>query len=182
MSQDNGLSEARAYRYLREAEGYLELGLLDLALDRVQAVETTAYMPYECAVLHGSVLREKECFAQAIPCFECALHCKAGDLVATMGLGWCHKRVGRVDLAVQVYREALKKHPAEGLLHYNLACYLSLSNHPSESLEALTRALRIDVGFRKLAHEERDFDALCQLPAFKELLAQPQLTDESKEA
>jgi len=179
MGDDNGLTEARANRYLREAEGYLELGLLDPALERIAAVESTAYLPYECAVLHGSVLREKEHFAEAIPCFERALHCKVGDIMATMGLGWCQKRVGRVDLSVQAYNEALKKHPAEGILHYNLACYLSLASRPSEALEALTRALRLDANFRRLAHEETDFDALRELPAFKELVALPRRADET---
>ena len=173
MAEDNGLTEERAKRRLREAEGYLELGLHDLALERIGPVEPAAFLHYECSALKGSVLREQERFAEAIPLFERALNQKPGDILATLGMGWCQKRVGRVDLAAQSYLEAIKKHPGEGILHYNLACYLSLINRPSEALEALTRALRLDAALRKLAHEERDFDPIRELPAFKELVALP---------
>ena len=46
-----------------------------------------------------------------------------------LALGWCYKRIHRLDLAIETLEEALEidSNPAlnRGILHYNLACYWS---------------------------------------------------------
>lgn len=163
-------SEERAQRWLNEAEGYMQLGLFEPALERITAVEGAQRLPFECAALRGSILREKEGFAEAIPYFETALKLRPGDLLTTVGLGWCQKRVGRVDLAAKAYVEALKVHPNEAILYFNLACYLSLLGQAKESVEALRRSFRIDKDYRDLLRDERDFDPIRAHPEFLQLL------------
>ena len=102
------MSEERAKRWLAEAEGYLQLGLLDLALEHIRVVEQSSRMPYECEALTGSILRERDSFADAIPHFEGALKHRPGDLLATIGLGWCQKRIGRVDLRSEEHTSELQ--------------------------------------------------------------------------
>ncbi|MCW8133087.1 MAG: tetratricopeptide repeat protein [Planctomycetota bacterium] len=167
-----GLTEPRAQRWLGEAEGYMQLGLFDLSLERIRAVEASGLLPFECAALRGSILREKEGFAEAIPYFETALRLRPGDLLATVGLGWCQKRVGRVDLAAKAYVEALKVHPDEAILYFNLACYLSLLGQAKESVEALRRTFRIDKDFRELLRDEEDFDPIRAHPEFLQLIGE----------
>lgn len=166
------MTEARAKRWLNEAEGYLQLGLLDLAFEKVRGVEMTPYLPYECAALRGSILRERDDFKGAIPFFEAALQLRPGDLLATLGIGWCQKRVGRVDLAAQAYVDALKVNTNEAVLHYNLACYLSLLGRADEAVESLRRAFRIDADYRQLLAGEADFDPIRSHAAFLALQAE----------
>ncbi|MEN1679104.1 MAG: tetratricopeptide repeat protein [Planctomycetota bacterium] len=77
-----------------------------------------------------------------------------------LALGWCYKRIGRLDQAIDSLQEALHYEPAEGILHYNLACYWSLAGERSHALDHLAKALDIDSNFRELIPGEPDFDFL----------------------
>lgn len=167
----NGMNEERAKRWLSEAEGYLELGLLAQARERVEAVAKTGHLAFECAVLLGNLHREKNEHPLAIPHFEAALKLRRGDILATVGLGWSLKRTGCVDRAAAAYEEALKVHPDEGLLHYNLACYRCLQGQAQEALKELQRAVSLDDDYRLLAREESDFDPIKQTPEFQKSVA-----------
>ena len=46
---------------------------------------------------------------------------------AWLALGWCHKRTGRIDLAIDALEAARNADPDEPLILYNLACYWSLA-------------------------------------------------------
>lgn len=175
------MTEDRAKRWLSEAEGYLQLSLLDLAAERVASVAEAGLFPYECAALRGSIFREREKFAEAIPHFESALKLRPGDLLATIGLGWCQKRVGRVDLAAQAYLEALKVRPGEAILHYNLACYQSLLGKPRDAVASLRRSFKIDKDYRQLLKAEADFDPIRADEEFKQLVAEAPVQEETEE-
>ncbi len=175
------INAERAKRWIEEAEGYLDLGLLDQARARVEAVAETEHFPYECAVLRGDIFRERGEFPLAIPFYENALKQRRGDIPATVGIGWCLKRTGSVDRAAQAYEEALRFHPNAGLLHYNLACYRSLQGQEQAALLALQRACGIDDDFRLLAREESDFDSIRGVAEFQKSIAdRPQGFETSK--
>jgi Tfp pilus assembly protein PilF len=86
-----------------------------------------------------------------------------------LALAWCHKRTGRVDLAVDAMSSALAADPNEALLHYNLACYLSMSGEKNRALGHLSQALSIDPEYRRLVDDERDFDPIRADPDFQAL-------------
>lgn len=159
--------EAAARRLLVEAEGYLGLEMFDEARERIDAVERAGRLPFECALLVGEWHRERDEHEAAIPRFRKALALRPGDVPATVGLGWCLKRTGRVDLAATAYEEALRHRPSEALLLYNLACYKSLLGAADEAVSLLARAVALDPAFRDLAREEEDFDPIKGLPAFR---------------
>lgn len=161
------ISEERARRWLTEAEGYLELGLFDQALERLQRLSGTQRFRLERALLSGSLYRERGDYATAVPSFEEALRQEPGNVPATIGLGWCLKRLGRLEQAIGPYVEAIKRQPNVGVLHYNLACYLSLLGRAEQALQALDRAFALDESFKELAGAESDFDPIKELPAFR---------------
>ena len=51
-----------------------------------------------------------------------------------LALGWCYKRNGRIDLAIESLEEALAAEPNDALVHYNLACYWSLAKNKRQAL------------------------------------------------
>jgi Flp pilus assembly protein TadD len=83
-----------------------------------------------------------------------------------MGLGWCHKRLGRIVDAIAALRRAVEAFPDQPVLHYNLACYHSVAGDVAAAVEHLTRAITMDDRFRDLTGTERDFDAIRSDPRF----------------
>jgi tetratricopeptide (TPR) repeat protein len=90
-------------------------------------------------------------------------------LDALIGLGWCQKRTGRVDLAVVSLTRALAIAPEDPRLHYNLACYLSLSGQFRAAVYELAWALELEPALRHRAVIEPDFDPIHASPAFAAL-------------
>ena len=77
-----------------------------------------------------------------------------------LALGWCFKRTNRLAQAIDSLERALREHPDEALLHYNLACYWSLAANGSKALDELSTALDLDPNLRTLITNESDFDGL----------------------
>jgi Flp pilus assembly protein TadD len=90
-----------------------------------------------------------------------------------LALGWCYKRTGRLDLAIESLEEALELEPSSALVNYNLACYWSLSRNKRQALAYLSQALALDGGFRTRIDSERDFDPIRGEPEFQALAAAP---------
>jgi tetratricopeptide (TPR) repeat protein len=173
------MSPQRAKRWLTEAEGYRELEMYDQALERLLALRDCPHYPLEYALLLGSVYRDRQEYQSAVPWFEKALQLDPGNVLATVGLGWCLKRSQRLGEAIQLYQAAIPQHPREALLHYNLACYLSLLGRTSDALGSLERALDLDADFRELMAEEKDFDPIRNLPEFQKLADKPEKPEAS---
>jgi Flp pilus assembly protein TadD len=119
--------------------------------------------------LKGLALRGMERHKEALEALDRAAKLRPSDVRVWLALGWCHKRTGRVDLAVQDLERALEVDPAAALVHYNLACYLSLFGDKPRALSHLSRALTIDATYRRLVDEEPDFDPIRSDPEFQAL-------------
>jgi len=83
-----------------------------------------------------------------------------------LALGWCHKRTGHLDLAIEALESALELDGEGSIIHYNLACYWSLSHQPTLSIYHLTVALDLNPDFRDVIAAEPDFDPIRNHPDF----------------
>jgi Flp pilus assembly protein TadD len=119
--------------------------------------------------LLGESLRELCRYNEAIYPLRRSLELIPDDIHVCMALGWCYKRVGQIDLAIETLEHALSVEPGEAILHYNLACYWSLVRDRRQALRYLAEALEIDGNFRDLVHGEPDFDPLRSDPLFRSL-------------
>lgn len=161
----------RTAKIIREAEGYLELGLPQQALQTLSRLGELEQFGLEALYLWGESLRTLERYSEAILPLERAAKLAPKDIRVRLALGWCYKRIGRVDLAIRALEEALALEPNEALLHYNLACYFSLSGRKDEALHRLARAIALDSGYREMAKQEEDFVQLRTDPEFQALCA-----------
>jgi len=155
-----------------EAEGYLELGMPEHALDALARLGDPVGFHPDALYLWGEALRELERYADAVIPLSKAAETAPENIHAWVALGWCYKRVGRVDLAIDALQRVLAVAPHEALAHYNLACYLSLVGDKPRALRSLARALAIDPGYRRLIDDETDFEPLRDDPDFQALCAE----------
>jgi len=79
-------------------------------------------------------------------------------------------RSGDYSGALELDRCLAARCPLEPIVHYNLACSLSMNGQQSAAIDALARAL--ELGYSDLAHldTDPDLDALRELPSFQAML------------
>jgi tetratricopeptide (TPR) repeat protein len=176
------MSSQRRQAILREAAGYIELGELlaqpdlptpphaeKLLLRGLAAVrqlpEPTRSRP-DARLLEGEGLRALGRFEEAIPPLTAVTEEHPERIEAWLGLGWCLKRIGRLDAAIDMLRKGLAASPQQPILFYNLSCYFSLDGNVAAAVEHLTQAIALDDRFRDLTQLEPDFDPIRKDPRF----------------
>ena len=70
------------------------------------------------------------------------------------------RELDQIEEAKAVALRGLGLHPDEAVLHYNLACYLSLLGDFEPAKEHLNRACKADEQFKLEAVEDEDLDGL----------------------
>ncbi len=158
-------------RIQREAEGYLELGMPEHALQTLGRLGDPAAFDGRALYLWGEGLRALQRYCEALMPLERAAKAAPDDIRVRIALGWCYKRTGRLDLAIDALEQALLVEPEAALLRYNLACYLSLAGQKRRALRYLSQALAIDPAYRTLIEDELDFDPLRADPEFQAIRA-----------
>ena len=161
----------RVQRTLREAEGYLELGMAQTALELLARVTQPGTFRGQQLYLTGEALRALDRHEEAVAALTEAADLQPSNLHVWLALGWCRKRTGRLDLAIDALERAEEVSPQEAIVHYNLACYWSLAGKKQLALSYLSRAVSLDGQFRNLIDGESDFDAIRSEPEFQALIA-----------
>ena len=181
----SGYDRVRRQQVIREAEGYLDLIMVFVdqwpptseARDRVarRALATlddaevsgrdAAYTLY----LKGQALRSMEQYGDALRALRESADADPANIHVWLALGWCYKRIGRLDLAIESLEEGLMVDAGVAIVHYNLACYWSLVNNSQHALHHLGVAFDIDSNYRDLVSSESDFDPIRSDPDFRTL-------------
>ena len=159
----------RRQQIVRRAEGYLELGMARHALDVLALWDDSEALDGRALWLRGEALRSLERYEEAISWLSRAADSLPDNIHVLLAFAWCHKRTGRVDLAIEDLDRALEVDPGEAIIHYNLACYWSLTGDKGSALRYLSQALDMDGNYRDLVHDEPDFDDLRDDPDFQTL-------------
>jgi tetratricopeptide (TPR) repeat protein len=167
-------------KLLEAAEGYLELGLAEPALAALKEVSRPCREedPFTYHSLAGEANRLLEKYDRALPHFLKAKESRPTATPVHVSLGWCYKRLGQLDQAIDVLEEAqavarpLGVDSSLALILYNLACYYSLASNKEKMLERLTEALSIEPGFRHGIADESDFDPFRNDPQFIQVVSE----------
>ena len=154
---------------IQEAEGYLELGMTDHALQTLQHRGTLVHGSGRACYLLGESLREMGRYEEALFPLERSAALVPDDIHAWLALGWCYKRTGQLSRAINALEAAVHVDGSEPVLHYNLACYWSLARNRTLALRYLAKALDLDCNYRDLVPGEPDFDTLRNDPQFRQL-------------
>ncbi len=178
-------SRQKARRSLRQAEGYLELATLfddslaleqdrktvlaDLCIATLDQIHKPGRYAAQVIYLRGQAHRLAERHRLAINDLKAAWRLVPGNVHTSLALGWCFKRLGQINQAVQALQDAVNEDDDSGILHYNLACYLTLAHRFPDAITHLARSIEIDERFWFRAADESDFDAIRQYPGFRQL-------------
>jgi Flp pilus assembly protein TadD len=152
-----------------QAEGYLELGMPKQALEVLARLGDEELADTRSLFLQGEALRALERYQEAIVPLGRVAELDSENIQVWLALGWCHKRTGRLDLAIDALETALAADPNEALVCYNLACYWSLAGGKRQALSYLEQALSLNADYRRLANHESDFDPIRSDPEFQAL-------------
>lgn len=172
----------RQQMLLRHASGYIELGEILIEADEpvpasaerllLRALATLGELPEAARgdavawLLEGEALRALGRWQEALVPLGRVVEEDASRVEAWLGIGWCLKRLGRLTEAIEGLRRGLETAPEKAILHYNLACYLSLARDAATATEHLARAISLDGRYRDLSGDERDFDPIRDDPRF----------------
>ncbi|MFM8986546.1 MAG: TPR end-of-group domain-containing protein [Planctomycetia bacterium] len=179
----NAPSRVHQQMILRHAAGYVELAemlvdgesplppsghrLLLRALRTLEELPADTRGLADASRLEGEALRALGDWQQAIGPLTRAAEEAPGRLEAWLGLGWCLKRLGRLDEAIHALERGRDASPRQAIVLYNLACYHSLAGNVPAAIENLTQAIAIDDRYRDLTGTERDFDPIRTDPRFQ---------------
>jgi tetratricopeptide (TPR) repeat protein len=72
--------------------------------------------------------------------------------------GLTYYKMNNYAKAIECCNKALDANPSDGLVWYNYACYLTLNGKVDDGMEALKRAIEIDISHAKKAVRDKDFE------------------------
>ncbi len=181
----NDAERLRQRRQVLEAEGYLSLialpaqwatlepctrdRLAERALACLAEISEPANPPGHVEYLRGRAYCAMDRHHDAIEHFELAAQATPKHIKAAIGLARCHKRLGRIGLAVLTLRSISHSKECRDIIFYNLACYLSLAEQPDAALQCLADAIGLNPAYRQLMADDSDFDPIRSHPGFVSL-------------
>ncbi len=157
----------REKQFARQAEGYLELGMSQQALDSLSRLGDGTNLKSSTLLLRGEALRCLLRHEEALVPLNRAAKMAPDNVHVWLAMGWCYKRVDQLDLAIEALQRAAKVAPTDALIHYNLACYFSLAGAKQRALAHLSQAFAFDSAYRGLVDAEPDFDPIRDDPDFQ---------------
>jgi len=70
------------------------------------------------------------------------------------------REMDKIEEAKTVALRGLEHHPDEAILHFNLACYLSLLGEFPEAKDHLNKSIKLDKRFQELSVDDPDLTGL----------------------
>ncbi len=124
------------------------------------------------AIFHyneGNQLLKSEQWEQAIHKYEMALNHEAQLLPVYVNMSTALMQQKRFPQAMQILDQLKQKAPDMPELHYNLACYYSLTGDIEKGIEALAEAIRKGYSNREWLEKDPDLESLRNHPDFTKI-------------
>ncbi|HEX6378446.1 MAG TPA: tetratricopeptide repeat protein [Nitrososphaeraceae archaeon] len=97
-------------------------------------------------------------YSFAISSYDMALNIDPDNHEAWNLKGLAYYKMNNYTKAIECCTKALDSNPSDGLVWYNYACYLTLDGKIDNGMEALKRAIEIDISHAKKAVRDKDFE------------------------
>ena len=133
----------RRIKLQQQAEGYLEIGMPRQALAVLDRIADVGQRNWRTLYLRGEALSAMGRYGEALVPLGRVAEAEPENTHAWLALGWCYKRTGRMDLAIDALEAALAADPEEAIIHYNLACYWCVAGDKRQTLAYFEQALAL---------------------------------------
>lgn len=138
------------------AEGYLQLGLLDDALEELDRLSPAERLLPECLHVEVAVLVRAERWNEALRRSEELIRRAPQSHHGYLHTSFCLHELGRTLEARNRLLAAPVFVTEQPLFYYNLACYEAQLKNPDEAANLLRLAFRRDASLREIALADRD--------------------------
>lgn len=145
---------------LSHARGYLGLGMLAEAQAELDAIDPSDANRADVQNVRVALLHEQQDWPRLLSL--------ARELVARqpeepgwwVSLAFATRRVESLEHAHTVLLEAVKHHPDQAIIHFNLGCYAAQTGALEEALRRVRLAIKLSEDFREIARRDPDLEPL----------------------
>ncbi|MGH9980445.1 MAG: tetratricopeptide repeat protein [Nitrososphaeraceae archaeon] len=109
-------------------------------------------------------------YSIAISCFDNALDLDINNFEAWNLKGLAYYRMNNLLKAIECCEKSIDINHNNGMAWYNLSCYLVLDGSVDDGMEALKRAIEIDISYAKRAVRDRDFENAKAEEGFRRII------------
>jgi tetratricopeptide (TPR) repeat protein len=106
----------------------------------------------------------------AISCYDNALDLDINNFEAWNLKGLAYYRMNNLLKAIECCEKSIDINHNNGMAWYNLSCYLVLDGSVDDGMEALKRAIEIDISYAKRAVRDRDFENAKAEEGFRRII------------
>ncbi len=145
---------------LSYANGFLELGMAKEAEKELNAIVVTDRQNYDVLVMKNRLYMELRNWKKLVTAGRDLSEKYPNESYGWTNWAYALRELNRNQEAKDVVLNAVKQHPTEAVLWYNLACYCSLLEEMPEASTYLAKAKRYDERFEEEAKNDPDLEPL----------------------
>jgi predicted Zn-dependent protease len=148
------------HRFVVEAQGYLELGMLDDAADALEQIPPENKTSLPVVALRVEIFQAAKRWSDMEAVCGYLVGLEPDNPQWWLRWGYATRRAKDEKAAAKLLKHALRKFPDEPCLLYNLGCYLCVMGKLDEARQALKQTFSLDKSFRLLAVDDPDLTEL----------------------
>ena len=109
-------------------------------------------------------------YSVAISCYDNALDLDINNFEAWNLKGLAYYRINNLLKAIECCEKSIDINHNNAMAWYNLSCYLVLDGRVDDGMEALKRAIEIDISYAKRAVRDKDFENAKAEEGFRRII------------
>jgi tetratricopeptide (TPR) repeat protein len=109
-------------------------------------------------------------YSVAISCYDNALDLDINNYEAWNLKGLAYYRMNNLLKAIECCEKSIDINHNNGMAWYNMSCYLVLDGRVDDGMEALKRAIEIDISYAKRAVRDKDFENAKAEEGFRRII------------
>jgi tetratricopeptide (TPR) repeat protein len=109
-------------------------------------------------------------YSVAISCYDNALDLDINNYEAWNLKGLAYYRMNNLIKAIECCEKSIDINHNNGMAWYNMSCYLVLDGRVDDGMEALKRAIEIDISYAKRAVRDKDFENAKAEEGFRRII------------